>query len=234
MEIDRDVLRQNLDRLSGLAPESLELSELIGEVVESVKVVFEIDGAGMLIVDDARVLRSITDGDRSGKLLERAQEEIGEGPCVDSFFYDRLVVSGDIESDPRWPRFSAAVIPHGVGAVLGTPVRIGGGPVGTLNVCVDGKHEWVDTELEAIGSYARVLENLLLAGLIAHRNDTLARQLQYALDYRVPIERAVGYLMAVHRTDPVAAFERLRRAARSSRRRVWDLAGEILAGETTL
>lgn len=234
VKIDRRALRDSLDRLSGLAPESLELDELLTEVIQSVKLVFEIESAGMLVVDDARVLRSITAGDHSGNVLEHAQEQLAEGPCIDSFFYDRRVASADIESDPRWPKFAAAVVPHGIRAVLGTPVRIGGGPIGTLNVCMDSKHEWTESELEAISSYARVLENLLLAGLVAHRNDTLARQLQYALDYRVPIERAVGYLMAVHRTDPVSAFELLRRAARTSQRRVWDLAGEILAGQANL
>ncbi|WP_255355739.1 ANTAR domain-containing protein [Frankia sp. CpI1-P] len=69
---------------------------------------------------------------------------------------------------------------------------------------------------------------------MADRNDKLARQLQYALEYRVPIERAVGYLMATMRTDPISAFETLRRTARNERRRVSELAGEILARRRVL
>ena len=38
----------------------------------------------------------------------------------------------------------------------------------------------------------------------------MAKQLQYALDYRVVIERAVGYLMAKESIDAVAAFNALR------------------------
>lgn len=234
MEIDRDALGSSLDRLSRLTPETVELADLLEEVVRSVNLVFEITGAGILLVDGSRVLRSITSGDWAGKVLEGAQEQLGEGPCIDSYFYDRQVSSGDVSTDPRWPQFTAAVVPHGVRAVLGMPVRIGGGPVGTLNVCSDTPRAWTPAELDAIASYARVLENMLLAGSIAHRNDRLARELQYALDYRVPIERAVGYLMATHKIDPVAAFELLRRAARNSRRRVADLAGEVLAGELHL
>jgi AmiR/NasT family two-component response regulator len=60
----------------------------------------------------------------------------------------------------------------------------------------------------------------------------VADQLQYALDYRVVIERAVGYLMGTHRLDAVTAFDLLRRRARDSRRRVADVATEVLDGAT--
>ena len=58
----------------------------------------------------------------------------------------------------------------------------------------------------------------------------MADQLQYALDYRVVIERAVGYPMGAHRLDAVTAFDVLRRRARDSRRRVADVAAEVLNG----
>nr|WP_225438247.1 ANTAR domain-containing protein [Candidatus Frankia nodulisporulans] len=103
-----------------------------------------------------------------------------------------------------------------------------------MNVADDQVRQWTASERDAIVHFGGVLENLLLAGLIADRNDRLARQLQYALDYRVPIERAVGYLMATMRTDPVSAFEKLRRTARDERRRVSELAEEILAGRRRL
>jgi AmiR/NasT family two-component response regulator len=56
--------------------------------------------------------------------------------------------------------------------------------------------------------------------LAAHDHGVLAEQLRYALDYRVIIERAVGYLMGAHRLDAVTAFDLLRKRARDSRRRV--------------
>ena len=48
------------------------------------------------------------------------------------------------------------------------------------------------------------------------RTGELAAQLQYALDYRVIIERGVGYLMARDGLDSMTAFNRLRRAARDT------------------
>ena len=63
----------------------------------------------------------------------------------------------------------------------------------------------------------------------AQRQATTVRQLEHALEHRVVIERAVGVLMERHGLDALNAFERLRSAARSSRRRAAEIAAEILA-----
>ncbi|WP_433368647.1 ANTAR domain-containing protein [Streptosporangium sp. CA-115845] len=79
-----------------------------------------------------------------------------------------------------------------------------------------------------------MIEQLLAAAMAAEEKSALAEQLQYALDYRVVIERAIGYLMGKHDLTATQAFTGLRKQARDSRRRVADLAAELLgegAGE---
>ena len=46
------------------------------------------------------------------------------------------------------------------------------------------------------------------------------------------IERAVGYLMGAHKLDAVTAFDVLRKRARDSRRRIAEVATELLGGTT--
>jgi AmiR/NasT family two-component response regulator len=58
-------------------------------------------------------------------------------------------------------------------------------------------------------------------------------QLQLALASRVVIDQAVGVLMERSGLDASTAFERLRRRARSSSRRVADIAQEIVAGRSS-
>jgi len=55
-------------------------------------------------------------------------------------------------------------------------------------------------------------------------------QLEHALAARVSTERAIGVLAERHGTSPRAAFETLRRDARSQGRPVADLAREVLDG----
>jgi hypothetical protein len=66
-------------------------------------------------------------------------------------------------------------------------------------------------------------------GRIAALERTVA-QLEHALAARVSTERAIGVLAERNRTGPRAAFESLRREARSSGRPVAELAREVLAG----
>lgn len=65
-----------------------------------------------------------------------------------------------------------------------------------------------------------------------HREATeLADQLQHALDSRVIIEQAKGYVMASTGNDERAALEQLRHAARSNGRKLRDVAEEVVGRE---
>lgn len=66
------------------------------------------------------------------------------------------------------------------------------------------------------------------AGRIAALERTVA-QLEHALAARVSTERAIGVLAERNRTSPRAAFDSLRREARSSGRPVAELAREVLS-----
>lgn len=61
---------------------------------------------------------------------------------------------------------------------------------------------------------------------------TLARQLQHALDRRVVIEQAKGILAERHGATVDEAFEAMRSYARSNRRRLHDVAAEVVGSLT--
>ena len=90
--------------------------------------------------------------------------------------------------------------------------------------------DWDSSDIAALRGFGGLVAEVLGAALAAHQHSALAGQLQYALDYRVVIERAVGYLMGAHCLDAVAAFNLLRKQARDSRRRVADVAADVLGG----
>jgi GAF domain-containing protein len=163
--------------------------------------------------------------------MERLQEEIGEGPCLDAFEEGSPTVSHDMASDARWPTLGPLAGKRGIHAVLGVPVRLDDSPVGTLNVYSSKYHDWDDGEIEAIQAFARIVASVLRSAIDAHVQGKLTLQLQYALDRRIVIEQAKGILMEREGLPAEAAFERIRHHARSSRERVADLARRIVAGE---
>jgi GAF domain-containing protein len=225
--MDADALATSLRRLSE-EPARLPLRHSIQQVVDACVQVFGVTGSGLMIADDQSVLRYAVATDGPGRVLEDAQLESGTGPCVEAFVRDAVVVTADLATDSRWPEIGARVGPLGVHGMLGVPTRLSGLPVGSLDVYVGRPHHWSLAEQRALRSYADVVGSLMEAALTAHHAGELAEQLNYALEHRVPIERGIGYLMARDGLDHADAFNALRRGARNSRRRIGDVAEELL------
>ena len=70
-----------------------------------------------------------------------------------------------------------------------------------------------------------------LAAVTTQVKGRLADQLQAALEHRWLTEQAKAVIMGREELDAQAAFERLRRAARSSARRLADVAKDVTAGQ---
>ncbi|MFC4590741.1 GAF and ANTAR domain-containing protein [Sphaerisporangium corydalis] len=224
--IDPEALVASLRGLQK-ASEATGVVHHLERIVRVVDRLFGYAGAGLMFADEGKALRYLVTTDEAGRSLEHAQAAVGRGPCVSAFFNNDAVTTRDVQTDERWPDLAELLHPS-VRAVAGVPVRLGGGPVGTLNVYQAEPHDWEESDTQALLAYAHVIEEVLAAAVKAEEKSALADQLQYALDYRIVIERAIGYLMGKHDLTAAQAFTGLRKRARDSRRRVADLAAEIL------
>jgi signal transduction protein with GAF and PtsI domain len=121
------------------------------------------------------------------------------------------------------------VASHDVRAVLAAPVRVEGRPVGVLTVVAASSRLWSEGEAHAINAYAAMLGRLLVIAADAVKQRRLAGQLRTALDTRIVIEQAKGVLMERKMLSPSQAFQVLRRMARSSSRKLVDVAADIIA-----
>lgn len=203
---------------------------LLRDIAGTAQLIVGRDGAGVMLADSDEVLRGVVATDPGSAVLEGLQAELGEGPCLDTYVHDTIVFSDDLGSDTRYPRLGPLCAAHQVGAVAGRPLHLAGGAVGAISVYGHLPQAWTDDELAALDAYGRLVESLLAASIAARRNNERAGQLQFALDYRVVIERGIGFLMGRDGLDGEAAFGQLRGAARSSRRKVADVAAEVLEG----
>jgi GAF domain-containing protein len=229
MNIDDAALAESLRRLTHSREDNGSVVSALEAVLQACVDLFDVGGAGLLVADEQDMLRYVAATSGPGRLLEKTEAEAGQGPCTEAFVKAQVVTTHDVTAEAeRWPVLARAMADQPVRAVLGTPVRLGGVPVGTLDVYQEHAHEWDDSEVAALARYAEVISTTLTAALQAHTAGELARQLQYALDYRVVIERAVGFLMAKQSADPVAAFNALRQAARSRRTKIGLVAEHVL------
>jgi phage-related minor tail protein len=153
---------------------------------------------------------------------------MGEGPCLAAFAEDRVVAVEDLQSERVWDRLAAVVGQVQVRGVLSVPVRLADQPVGTLTVYVTQPRAWSTSEVEALGALAVVTAELVSTGVELAVRDVEVAQLRRALASRVWIEQAKGVLVATRGVSPEAAFQQLRKQARSSSRKLADLAQEVV------
>lgn len=227
--IDPQLLSASLRRLDALdigGDDGVDVA--MDRAVRACVDVFGVDGSGLMVADEQDTLRYVVSSDAQGRVMETVQTETGQGPCVEAFVTGVPVRSDDLATETRWPACRDTLVAHGVRAVLGIPVKAGAVTVGSLDVYRGRPHVWDDSERAALERYAGVVQAVLSAALTAHSATRLARQLQYALDNRVVIDRAIGFVMASSAVGAVEAFDVVRRAARGSRREVADVAREVL------
>jgi GAF domain-containing protein len=229
MAIDPDALSASLRRLATLGKPGAGVVEALRHVTEACVDLFGVTGSGIMMADEQNIPRYVAASDSPGRIMEVAESDTGQGPCTEAFVNNTVVASSDVTAEARWPDLASALRPHPVRAVLGLPVRLGGVTVGTLDVFYDHPHVWQDDECQALARYRDLVESTLATAVAAHNAGELAAQLQYALDYRVIIERGVGYLMARDQVDSLTAFNRLRRAARDTQSKIGDIAQRLLS-----
>ena len=228
--IDVEALLKSIGSLQDLQFRQRGLEPAMQQVVDAAKTLFKADGAGLMLSGEGEVLRWVTATDPRAQVLEAAQERLGEGPCMEAFERGSPQLIPDTAAEERWPELTRVLRHDGVHALLSVPVQVAQGTVGSLNFYLAEPHEWDHSERNAAEVYGRLAGALLGSALTAELQGRLIEQLQWALDHRILIEQAKGVLMGREGISADVAYQRMRSAARSSRRPVAEVAQIVVEG----
>ena len=205
------------------------LAEVLHEIIGAAVPLLRADGVGLMLADQQGTLRWVTATNEAEQAFEQAERDLGEGPCIDAFTTGQVVWTSDLRADPRWPRLGPAARTNQIRGVLSAPVLLGDQPIGTCNALTNATRGWTEADVGAVRAFAVVLGRLIGSITDARHKTELTVQLQAALNSRVLIEQAKGVLMERQGVDAQHAFELLRRRARSSERKLADVARELIA-----
>ena len=189
--------------------------------------------AGVVLADPRGELRVAAASSEEAGLVELFQLQNDQGPCLDCFRTGRPVTANDLTGpDQRWPRFAQAATEAGFRTVEAVPMRLRDQVIGALNLFGTGASPMDPSELR-IG---QALADVATIGLLQERNvrraETVAEQLQAALNSRVVIEQAKGRLAERLQLDMEQAFTLLRDHARDTNQRLTDVALQVIDSPT--
>jgi GAF domain-containing protein len=188
-----------------------------------------VSAAGVLLADPRGQLRVAAASTDAAGLVELFQIQNDQGPCLDCFRTGQPASAADLAGpDQRWPRFAAAATQAGFVAVHAVPMRLRDQVIGALNLFSTGTGPLGEADLRI----AQALADVATIGLLQERNvrraETLAEQLQAALNSRVVIEQAKGSLAERLGLDMDQAFALLRNHARNTNQRLTDVARQVI------
>jgi GAF domain-containing protein len=208
--------------------------ELLDSVVRPALVaatrLFLVAGVALVLVDQTGELCGAVAAGDLAQALEEAGPQLWSGPSLEVLAGGEAVRTSDLRGDGRWPALAGLPALAGVHGLLCVPVEGQAGPAGTLTAVRRPDRPWQAQEVESLLTYAGVVATLLRAATEAERTGQIIGQLEHALHHRVVIEQAKGILMEREQLDPAGAFDRLRKAARARRRRVSEVAAEVVDG----
>jgi len=215
--------------------DDFDLMEFLHRLTVRCAEVLDVAAAGLLLADQRGALRVVAASNEQTRLLELFQLQTNQGPCAECFRTGQPVAVTDLSSTAgRWPGFVTQAAQIGFGSVHALPMRLRNQVIGALNL-FGTRTGSLSQDTIALGQALADLAtiSLLQARAIRDRN-ALAEQLQTALNTRVVIEQAKGVIAERHRTDMDQSFTLLRSAARSSNRRLSDLARAVVDGSEML
>jgi GAF domain-containing protein len=160
------------------------------------------------------------------ELLDQAQYQLQEGPCLDAMSNGGAVTVKDLITDNRWPRFAPRAVELGIRSQMGIEIFHDQSNVGGLNLYASAPDAFDETTRHAATIFA------VHAALALDKTMTIS-QLTTALQTRQLIGQAVGITMHRYHVNAQAAFRYLVRISQHSNTKLRDVAQQIIDDITT-
>jgi len=212
-----------------------DVVEILQILVDRAVELFDAAAGAIHLADGDGALKVVASTSERSSFFGLLQLNSGEGPCIAAVTSGRLVtVETAEELHTYWPRFAETANESGYVGVHAIPMRLRDTIVGSLNLFRETEGALNGADALA----AQALADVATISLLQQRaieNATLATaQLQRALDSRIAIEQAKGYLARAAGVDMDTAFGMIRQYARTRQRRLGDVAAAVAREEVPL
>jgi transcriptional regulator with GAF, ATPase, and Fis domain len=231
--MDTDLLSDTFVDLADTMVAEFDVIDFLHMLTDRTVALLGASAAGVVLADPRGELRVAAASSEKAGLVELFQLQNDQGPCLECFRTGRPVTAADLTSAAqRWPRFAHAAVQAGFRTVEALPMRLRDQVIGALNLfgAEPGVFDATDVRI------GQALADVATIGLLHERNvrrrETVAEQLQAALNSRVVIEQAKGKLAERLGIDMDRAFTMLRDYARNTNQRLTDVARDFVTAGT--
>jgi len=227
--MDADLLSDTFVELADTMVADFDVIDFLHLLTDRSVSLLSASAAGVMLADPRGELRVAASSNEAAGLLELFQIQNDQGPCLDCFRTGRPVTAANLaDAGHRWPRFATAATEAGFASVHALPMRLRDQVIGALNLFSTKTGPLGQADLRIGQALADVATIGLLQEQNVRRAETLAEQLQSALNSRVIIEQAKGRLAERLGINMDQSFTLLRDHARNTNQRLTDIARQII------
>ncbi|SDX01215.1 GAF domain-containing protein [Arthrobacter sp. cf158] len=175
--------------------------------------------------------RTATIGGSSERAVvwDRIEQALGEGPCVQALDSGVPVLLGDVHSDPRWPRYSKALIAEGIYSALGVPMTLPDDSAAVLNFFAPQPGLFTEGVVGDAVLFVEMASKAMRLAIRLAASDQRGDDLKAAMESRTVIDLACGMIMAQNRCSQAEAFDVLRRASSDRNQKLYAVALEMVS-----
>ncbi|BBY48074.1 transcriptional regulator [Mycolicibacterium arabiense] len=208
--------------------DDFDVVDLLTGLTERCSELLDVTAAGVLLADPRGRLRLVAATSEAARELELFQLQAEQGPCVDCYRSGQPVSVEDLASTgDRWPRFTAVALEAGFASGRAIPMRAAGMVLGALGLFGDRSGRLNNADLLV----ARTLAHVACVAVLQERAPTPATvgpPLQAALNRRIVVEQAKGFLRETLNVSVEEAFTLLRSYAREHGQHLSDVAETLM------
>ncbi|MVO88921.1 ANTAR domain-containing protein [Streptomyces sp. p1417] len=237
MTTPRQHLADIFVELAGGNPdEPLDIPLLLTSLVMRSRELVGAYACGALVTLDVSPTEAYASDEGTRELVLGAHTE-GQGPGPECRRTGRPVPRTDLRgrvARQRWPQYTPRALGLGYTQVAARPLGGHDHAVGSLTLFGSEDMPLTDEGLRFSQSLADIVAIALLRDLELNRSRTQTGQMERALISRLAIEQAKGVLAAQRSLSVDQAFVILRGHARTHRRKLTEVAREVVEGQLTL
>jgi GAF domain-containing protein len=231
MDSREEWLARTFVELADTLVAEFDVIDLTSVLVERCSELLGSSGVGLALADAQGRLRVLASTTERMRVLELIEVENDEGPCLDCYRTGERIVNLRLdESDNRWPMFLVHALDAGFQMVHALPLRLRSDTIGAMNIFNDEPRDLTPQDVNLAQALADAATIAILQERAVKRGTQLANQLQGALNSRIVVEQAKGIVAEHLQVAMDEAFNLLRGYARSERRRLSQVAVDLIDG----
>jgi len=208
-----------------------DVIDLMHTLVQRCAELLDSSEVGIALANAQGKLQVLASSTERMRVLELIEIQDDEGPCRDCFRDGKSVINQRLDETPsRWPKFTSQARSAGFQMVHALPLRLRNETVGAMNILSAELRTLSPLEVDLAQALADAATIGILQERAVRRGVQLAEQLQGALDSRIVVEQAKGIVAERLQVGMEEAFALIRRYARSERRRLSEVAVDLIGG----